>query len=345
MSNTPEIEPVSLHYQGIATQEKRSSLALFLTYLVFEAHGLRIGLELSLCVITYTFVNIMVPWVDLGIPLKWSTLISWFGSCFTIIALDQFLLCRSVYTYRKSYLLGLAGAYEKALQQLERIGPQSSTLIRLPISLYHFHRAEVFTQSEDFQKAEAELILAELGQARPEQLRIKRSRYFRAKGDFLQAKVELDTAIELLGQTSILLLEQGWLELDERRDMWAAKRLFKRVLALPDAPHFAGDTCHCLAKALLSIAMLSTGEAEDGIEQLTKAIERFRGAVIYVDTLRPVLARLLLERALYFSTHKEPTNAVVDLKIGLSLCSYGTLNRLGDKIKLELLDRHSVRVY
>ena len=242
-------------------------------------------------------------------------------------------------------MLALSGAYEKALAQLERIGPQSNAFIRLPLALYHFHRAEVFTHSEDFLRAEAELQLAEMVESRAEHVHIRKSLYFRAKGEFPAARSELELARQALGEAPALVLEQGVLELEDRSDLWSAKKHFKRVVALPDAPHFAGESCHGLANAYLSVVMLATGEAEEGLEKLTGAIERLRSAVLYVDTLRPILGRLLLERSMYYSTHREPTSAVIDLKLGLSLCTFGTHVRLGTRIKQELLDRHGVRVF
>ncbi len=345
MPDAPDSEQVGIAYQGARAQQKRSSLSNFLTHLVYEAHGLRIGLELSLCVICYTFVTVIVPWHTLGVPMKWSTLLSWFGCCFAVILFDQLMLCRSAHTFRKSYLLGLCGSYKEALELLEKIGPQSRDLVRLPLTLYHLHRAEIFSQSDDFQKAEAELHLAELNNAPAMQLAIQNLRLLRAQKNHDDARDALEAAREKLGDSSVLLLEEGLSLLEQREDLWAAKRVFTEVLDRPEGPHFTGETCHTIARAYRSITMLWTGEAEEGVEEISKLIERLRSAVIYVDPLRPLLARLLLERGYYYATHRQPTSAVIDYKLGTSLCTYAPLIQLSEKLKEELEDRHEIKLY
>ena len=345
MTDTPESKQVGVSYGAMGKRRKRSSLSAFLTHLVYEAHGMRIGLELSLCVICYTFVTVIVPWEGLGVPLKWSTLLSWFGCCFAVILFDQLMLCRSAHTFRKAYLLSLCGSYAQALELLEKIGPQSRDLVSLPPTLYHLHRAEIFSQSSDYEKAAAELHLAELNDAPPLQLYVQRLRLLRAQEDSEQACQLLEQAREALGDSSVLLLEEGLTLLERREDLWAAKKLFTEVLERPEAPHFSGETCHTLAKAYKSITMLWTGQAEDGLEEISKFIERLRSAVIYVDPLRPILARLLLERGFYYATHKQPTSAVIDYKLGTSLCTYVPLLKLAATVKEELLDRHDIKLY
>lgn len=346
MPDSPDSEPVGVPLQSVQSRaQQRSSLSTFLTYLVYEAHGMRIGLELSLCVICYTFVTVIVPWQALGVPLKWSTLLSWFGCCFAVILFDQLMLCRSAHTFRKAYLLGLCGSYKEALELLEKIGPQCRDLVHLPPSLYHLQRADIFTQSEDYEKAEAELHLAEFAGAPAMQLAVKRVRLLRAQGKADQAEHSLAAARSSLGDSPTLLLEEGLAMLEAREDLWAAKRVFDEVVKRPEAPHFAGETCHSLARAYRSITMLWTGEAEDGLTELSKYIERLRSAIIYVDALRPVLARLLLERGYYYSTHKQPTSAVIDYKLGSSLCRYAPLAALGEQIKEELFDRYEIKLY
>ena len=342
MSDIPESERISLPFQALGHRRPVSALPKFLTYLVFEGHGLRVGLELSSCVIAYTIVSLSVPWQALGIPLKWSTLISWFGCCFLIILFDQAVLCRSVYIFRKSYLLGLSGAYERAIMLLEKIGPASNRLIKLPLGIYHLQRAELFICSESFPQAETELTFAELAGASPEQIHIARSKFYRAKGNFLTASAELQAAEVRCGQTPALLLEQGVLLLEQRSDNWTAKQIFRKVMELPEAPMIAGESSYELGKAFWNVTRLSTGEAEDGLEDLYRSVDRLRSSVPYVDTLRPVLAQILLERAHYFATHREPTGAMIDLKVALTLCTYPTLMRRAEQVKEELRYRHNL---
>ncbi|MCB0325025.1 MAG: hypothetical protein KDD69_15685 [Bdellovibrionales bacterium] len=339
-----ESERISLSYQAVERKGVRPALSRALTFLVFEGHGTRVGLELSLCVIGYTVASLAVPWNTLGVPLKWATLISWFGCCFLVILLDQLLLCRSVYTFRRAYLFQLAGAFEKALSTLEEIGPESRTFIPLPASRYHLQRAEVLSHAERFGEAERELHLAELAGAQGEELHIARSRHYRLKGDLAAATEELAAAKAVFGVSAPLRLEEGLLELGRRKDLWAAKRIFQEVMEMPDSPHFAGESTHHLAKAYWNATRLWTGEAEEGLDGISRAIDRLRSAILYVDTLRPVLSQLLLERSHYFATHKEPSAAVLDLKVAMAFCTYPLLASRGETIREELLWRHAVTV-
>lgn len=344
MSDTPDSQELSLPYHLNAQKSEASALTRFLTHLVFQAHGMRIGLELSLCVLSYTIVSLAIPWQSLGVPMKWSTLISWFGCCFVIILLDQLLLCRSVYTFRRSYLLAVNGAYEKALELLELIGPSSSAFIKLPNALYHLHRAEVFVHSSEFDKAEEELQLAEYAGIAPEILYIMRSRFYRAQGELETAAEELEAGTVHIGPTSLIKLEQGVLELERGSERWKAKQAFEEVLGMSDEPHFSGESCHVLAKAYLSACQLRTGEAEEGLEGISKAIDRLRSAVMYVDTLRPVLTDLMLSRSHYLATHREPGAAALDLKIALAYCSHPRFTKRGEEIREELQWRHQYMV-
>ncbi len=335
-------ERLSLPYQAERFSTERSSFLHFLTYLVFEGHGLRVGLELSFCVVSYLVTSTLVPWQAWGVPLKWSTLISWFGCCFAIVLFDQIVLCHSVHTLRRAYLLSLAGAYEKALVLLEKIGPRGSAWIRMPQPLYHLHRAEMLTNAESFRQAESELQLAQLADVNHEQLALAKSRYQRMRFNFDEAKRELNHAIVLAGETPVLLMETALVLLEEGEDLWKAKSLFRKIMDMPDEPHFLGESTHQLAKAYWNVTRLRTGEAEEGLEELGRSVSRLRSAIVYVDTLRPVLAQILLERAHYYATHREPSAAVMDFRLALLLCSYPNLRSRAEKIKSELEYRYQV---
>jgi tetratricopeptide (TPR) repeat protein len=321
-----------------------SFIKKILTYLVYQNHGLRIGLELSFCIIVYTILNSLISWEALGVSQRLGTLLAWFGSCFGMILIDQLLLCKTAYIFRQSYLLSLSGAYENALTLLEKISPSSNSLIPLPTDIYHLQKAEILTQAQNFDLAETELQLAALATAEPNRLKISTSRFLNAQGQIEAAIKELEQAQKVLGETSLLLLEQGFLMLDESKN-WEAKKFFKKVLALPDMPHFAGETCHSIAQAFLNVTCLSTGEAEDGLDGLNQSIDRINYGILYVDSLRPILARLLLERAYYNARHKEPMSAVIDLKLGRTLCNYSSMTKICEKVQQELLDRHGLKVF
>ncbi len=96
-----------------------------------------------------------------------------------------------------------------------------------------------------------------------------------------------------------------------------------------------------VAQALWEITRLWTGHAEEGLEGLSEAINYFRAESFQTESLRPITARLYLERSYYYATHQHPTEALADLKAGIILCSYPEHCKLGEKIKEELAWRYS----
>lgn len=312
-----------------------------LSYLAFEGHGVRFGLQLSSCVILYTFLAIL-PWHTIGVVGEWRMLVAWAVACSFIALSDQFVLRRAVYGSRDAYQLALAGAYEQALRTLERVGPNSNLLVPCPRPLYHMLRADIFTQAEAFASADRELQLAERAGAKADVRHVSKSRILRGQGDFETALVELDEAALRCGATPTILLEKGVLLLEQRQDLWGAKRLFEQVAGMDEAAHFSGDSSTQLARSYLEVSRLWTGEAEEGLEGLSRAIDRLRGIVVYVDTLRPVLAYLCAERSYYLATHKEPHAACADLKLATALCTHPSLRKRAEQVMEELRWRYGI---
>lgn len=310
-----------------------------LTYLAFEGHAVRVGLEVTFSILFFKVLQVFLPWHLTGIPSDWQPIWAWFGACLTAIAIDQAVLCRSVYTFRRAYQVALAGAYESALLILDQIAPSADVLVRCPKRHFHLLRAEILTLSEMFRAAECELQFAYEAGAKGEQVAIARSRIFRAEHldeSFNKAQSELDSAQDRFGATAVLELERGMLLLEEHRDLWEAKRRFRKVCEMPDEVHYSGDTTSQIAQASLEATRLWTGEAEEGLNGLNMAIERLRSLASYVDTLRPLLALLHLERSLYLVTHKEPELGCFDLRMGLAICNTPVLRKKADKIQEEL---------
>ncbi len=344
MGETPKPDEIGVPYRSEVAQRKTSTFSKTLSYLVFQAHGVRVGLELSLCVIVYALSTALIPWTLLGVPEKWSVIICWFGSCFGIIVFDQLVLCRAAFSLKRAYLLNLSGSHQEALDVLDEVGPHTEQRITLPQDLYHLQRAEIFASSNDFEKSFAELQLAEFAGADEFRIRLSRSNTYLEQNDFLQAQAEIQALIDIHGETPVLKLEQALLHFREREDLWKSKALLKEVLEMPDAAHFAGESSQQIARAYLNACRLFTGEAEEGLDGLNDCIDRLRSAILYVDSLRPIVSELLLERAFYQATHKEPQAAFLDHKVALSLCQKSSFLKRSEEIKEELAWRHEMEI-
>ena len=210
--------------------------------------------------------------------------------------------------------------------------------------MYHLRRAEILIEAGMLRSAERELQLAEACGTSQEKLSVLKSRLlrFEEENGLSRAQEELQLAANKNGETALLCLEQGLLLLEARKDLWSAKRILKRASEMPEEIHMSGERTSLLARAACGATRLWTGEAEDGLLELSSAINRLLPIAGSLDTIRPILALLLLERSHYLATHKEPEAAAKDLRIGLTLCSYPSILKKAAIIKEELSWRHGM---
>lgn len=329
----------------VESRSTASSLRELVALLTFEMHLLRVGLEISLCVFLYAFLNLFFPWSAFGVIREVQPLWAWFVACMSVAVFDQMFLCRAVRVFRKAVQLNLAGCAEEALAVLESINPGSGGLLVAPELKYHLLRAEILLSLGLCGAAEQELELAQKAGGTALELHLLRSKIIRASetdSAVEQAKQQIQEAKRECGETAILDLEEALLLLEAHEDLFEARRLLKSVCDLPPVRHSSGESTFELARAGLEAAKLWTGQAEDGLEGLNIAIDRLRGASLYNDGIRPLLAVLYLQRGLYLATHREPQQACVDLKIAQTLCNTPTTRRLSKRVKEELEWRHQI---
>ena len=303
---------------------------------------MRIGLELSFCICLYALFRVAVPWEGLGVTAGVYPLLAWFLSCILVSLFDQIVLCRPVHLFRGSYVFELRGHFDKALELLELVSPDSDVLVPCPKPLYHMRRAEIFTKAGRFQEAESELLQAKVAGIHIEPYYVARSELFRAREDYSQARLQLEQCESLVGKTPNLRLERALTLIEERKDLRDAKLALKEVLSLPNMEHISGESTHNLAGAFLQVTRLWTGEAEEGLLGLNKAIDQLKTSAFYLETLRPTLASLLIERAYYQATHKAPEEAVSDFKRGYVYCLSPHLKKLAAKVREELEWRYKI---
>ena len=324
---------------------EKASVSILLSRLAFDWPGLRIGLELSLLV---TFHALFYHFALLSGAIDKTNhvvpLLLWFATCVLALFFDQFVLCRPVFIFRRAYHLALSGSWDEALHLLSTISPESPALIHCPPAMYHLRRAEILIEAGMYRTAERELQLAEGCGTSQDRLSVLRSRLirFETENGLSRAQEELKSAVTRSGETALLCLEEGLLLLEARKDLWSAKRILKRASEMPEEIHLSGERTSLLARAACAATRLWTGEAEEGLVELTMAINRLLPMAGSLDTIRPILAFLLLERSHYLATHKEPDAAAKDLRVGLTLCSYPSLTKKAELIREELSWRHGL---
>ena len=327
-----------------AVKQGTGSLNKILTYLVFEAHGLRITLELTLSIFTYVLLKQFFPWQLFFSASDYYSILSWFSACILVALLDRYVLCSSIFVIREAWQLALDGAYEKAINLLKTVSPQSTKLITCPARLYYLLSAEILTYAGKFEYAKEQLKMAKVSHAYPEHYFILLSNLYKNMDNVQAAEDELENAKSAIGSTPSIELEEGILIFENKQNPKDARRAFEKVLELTDCPHFSGETTRNIAQAYKEVTRLWTGEAEEGFEGLSDSIDRLSFKASFVETLKPLLAKLYLERAYYLVTHKELERTLEDLKAALSLCSFPAVLKRAEQIKHELKWRHNMGV-
>ncbi len=341
MRKTPVKEELLSSFPHVVPTDVGFSLKGLFTYLAFRGHMTRMATEMVAAVGIYLIL------VKVVFPPEWSSensgkLFGWFIGCTLVAAFDQLLLRRSNFLCRRAYLTALNGAYEKALNMLEGASPYGKALVPCPSTIYHALRTDIFTQAEAYAYAERELEIASQAGLPGDLLAVLNIRLLRQRGELNFAMEKIEFAKQNYSQDPTLIIEEGLMNLENLRDPWAARKLFRLAAELPAKPHISGDSTVEIAHSYLEVCRLWTGEAEEGLEGLSRSIDRLRGITPYVDTLRPVLAQLCAERSYYLATHKEPEAAYADLKLAVGLCTNASLRKRATEVQEELVERHGL---
>ena len=315
----------------------KNNIQSFLSYLAFEGYVLRIGLEISLTVFSHTILFQILTHFSHS-PAS-AGMISWFVCCGSVMFLDKLILGHPADIFRQAYLCSLHGSYEKALELLSSIGPDSNSLIKLPGSSYHLHRAELLTQCKDFSAANLAFEMAE--NADPERLIVLKYRYYLEKNEFTQAELFLEESLKKHGETPVLLIEQGR-SLLQTRKFWDASKNFKKAIEACTKYKLQNSVICSIAMAYLGICKLKTGHAEQGLEILDDTVSIIQAEMSFSDSLRPTLAEILCYRSHYLVTHRAPKEALLDLQYAMSICRFPYLTALIQDIKEELTIRYGI---
>jgi hypothetical protein len=322
----------------------REKLSKFLSYIVFQAEHIRIGLEITLCVLLYLFLQSAFPWSFFNVSSEWSTLFSWIAACGLLVYFDQSILCRPVYSLKKARSSDLAGKYDDALGELEKIAPHGSSLIAIPQNTYHLERARILTHATRFDAVEEELTSAKAAGIRDVDYHLARVEYLKASNNIDEALSELQNAWNLIGENPSVMAEEALLILEYKKDYRQAKSLLKKALGSFTFTTYQNDLSGLIYAGYYEVTRLWTGEAEEGIEGLSIVIDQLNSISTYNPEYRSYLASLLVERAYYLVTHQEPDQAVHDTKRANYLCAYPRIIKRTDEIKEELLGRFHIQL-
>jgi len=338
-----DLTQTKVSYQALTPRFKSLTSAL-LSHLAFNSRALRVGCELSLCFLLFLAFKHWLPWSLLNVSAAWIPLCAWMAACVAISILDIKLFSHAITNFNLTKRYDVSGAYSKALDALDTIAPNSSALVKLAPESYHLLRSRILAHAEFTDRAQSEILIAASEGADGIDYFRQRIEIQRIKGDFAAAFTELEIAKQRLNQISTLALEEALLCLEQRNDLRKAKQLFQTVISAPSQPLVGEQTTVTMAGAFYAATMLWTGHAEEGLEALDDAIARVKVDACYCEDLAPHLSWLLLERAYYLVTHKEPEQSLSDYSIASQLCQYPTLSKLRSMIKDEFEWRYKIAV-
>ncbi len=342
MPEQPKSEHLRARYPTPTEGVNKNVLSSVLSYLVFQAEHVRIGLEISACVLVSFLFQITLPWTFFGVPMEWTSFASWICGCMMMVLCDRSLFQRPITVFRKARLLDIEGAYDQALRELESIGPRSSSLVSFPLTRYHLERTRFLTHARRFEDAAIELELAKdagLGKA---DYHLSRFLLLKEQENVDSALAELAEARAVYGENAVFLGEEALLLIEEKKDYRAARSLLKKALASLKFTNKDASVLHLIITGYLEIARLWTGEAEEALEGLTETIYQAKSLMLSNRDLRPYVSFLLLERAYYYVTHKAPDEAMSDLTLANRLCAYPRIQRRAKEIVEELNWRFNI---
>ena len=308
---------------------RKSEFKELLGYIVFKYNGLRVGLELTLCIVLYQ--NLVFLGAVVGNTQSGLHIFAWFTSCIFVALLDQLILAAPVRLFRETYNLEHKSQFQDALVLLDSL---SQGFIPCPDDIYIERKIEILTSAGSFEEA-SELIESSEELNELTTLRLKAR---------VTAVNDLEKAIEMLQETesSVLQLEKAFLLKKSDAKSFEKKNAFKEVIDAPLELHPAGETTHTMAFAYYQSSRLWTGHAEEALPALEDAISRIRTSAIYMPALRPYLAELYAEKSYYLATHREPYKAMNDLSIARALSKQDGLIARYSQIEEELQARHGI---
>jgi hypothetical protein len=326
--------PIPSVLEGLS-RESPSPFSEFLSYLVFEGNGLRLFLEAALCLCI--FIVIEVFFASIALDDKWRSLGAWMIACVMVAILDHLLLIPPLFAYRRAWASDATANLDGALKALDEIAPDTKSLIRYPRRLYHLRRGQFYLNAGQYSQAERELGLAAAYNLPFKHSLSARLSIMRLQGSFEKAEEELNEAKLTHGNSPEFALEEALTALDQRKDLRHARKLFDSVLEQKNVMLHSEIMTHDLARPLRELCRLWTGYAEEALSAFSAELQVF--VSIYGmrnEEARPWAARMMLERAYYLATHREPELATRDLRVAQIFYRNGEARRHAQKVQEEL---------
>jgi tetratricopeptide (TPR) repeat protein len=291
-----------------------------LSYLTFQAPGVRLGVELSLCFVLFEFFSAAT-----SEPGK--LLFIWFGACSLVAALDWFIFFPLIKRLEMARRFSYQGRVEEALLCLTELNEA------LPLPYFHLQRARVYADNSRFIEATQELRLARKVSPAEECARVELD-ILRAQGEFEAAATRLKASEspEQVFELAVTRFEEGHSQKSygvDRDCLREAARLFEEVGK-------KAANLQALTELYSQSCSLWLGRAE---EAFPKLIRDLRTLPLSTDPCSPLnrhLGRLYLSRAYYALTHGERLLGASDHRLGSALLPPVQLKQLKAKIGEEL---------
>lgn len=311
----------------------REKLSTFLSYLTFEAYGLRLGLELSLCFIIFEIVAYLTSATQAdGVLL----LCIWLASCTAIGLFDLFVFLPPLRYLEEAFRLSFTNQTDLAIQIFSELDPEKGRIIHFPKPGYHLQRARFFADAGRTIEASLELSKAREYGCPEEKCKKLELDMLRSEGAYEVAFQRLasnsEQTPEVMLEMAVLKFEQGYSYSGygvERDSLRESLKLFEDIAE--KAVHLQ-DLTSCYAES----CKLWLGKAEDAFPKLIKQLGSLPFSINRTSSFNRHLGRLYLARAYYALTHGEEILGASDNRLGGTLLPPSQLKQLRVKIGEEL---------
>jgi len=311
----------------------RKILSDLLSFLTFEAHGMRLGLELTSCFILFEILAAL--FVHPQHPAAQTQLVAvWLLACCFFAVVDRLLFVPPLRALDDAVRLAVAQRVESALQAFEELNPSLGRLIHFPRDRFHLQRARFMADAGLFDAARDELRYSSY---------VRRAERIELELEMLRGAGEFDAALAILSATSeptpAVLLEKALVRFEQaysskgfgvdRAAITEASKLFEQ--AGEKAPQLKMFT-----ELYREACRLWLGHAEEAFDALLRGLRSLPFAPFAQNNFSRHLGRLYLSRSYYALTHRELELGRSDFRLGSVLLPPSQLKQLRRKIREEL---------
>jgi hypothetical protein len=313
-----------------------------LRYLAFDAHMTRVLIEIAAGSLLAFIIMLTLTSTALVEGQTGSALISALIGFVTVGYIDYLVFGSSHRIIRRVRTLQYQGKYVEAVAALQEIAPDKEGLTLSKVQ-YANLRSQILAESGYYRQAVKSWNSIK-GLVDETRFVLTQFRLACISGQTLDADRKYSELKACSNPGCGIKLEQVLMRFNRRTCSQTDRDYLQQVITKRIHHDLYGYSVSLLADAYFQVTRLWSGYAEEALKELSWRIDDLSLSVYSKPHLRTSLAELLLERAFYQATHREPESAIADAKIALELCRTRKVNSLLKEVNEELEWRFDMSV-